>query len=765
MVDAAEPLPELDLSEAEEWRVLVTRGGDPCNYVILASPGKGAGRNLLEMALLRHAWNAPERPPPKPAPEIRVSLIVPTHRRPERLRDLLETAAALDPPPFEVIVVDNDPDERTADDVAAEFGFRYVREPRKGLNIARRRGLAEARGEVVAYTDDDCLLPTGWLRRVPEAFLDPLVGAVSGPGFPAELETGAQLRRDEEAGFQKPLELKRYDWRTVPPVNSGVVGSGNGMAFRRELALDLELFPPELDAGTRAPAAGDLYALYRVLAAGWDVVQEPAMFFFHRHPAEAGSARRTIRAYGLGVGAYCTKVLFEDGELAVLATWHWFLRRWVEGIVDAMTGESDSGRVRVRFEYFMWSLLGPVAWRRALSDLDADGRAALSRSRAAAPSDSFVELAARRGSSARAQLALLQRLRMRRTWWRLAVGALPRRAPAAPAPVSAGAQPAPSPDGWEVIVGPGEHVPDLPVPVVQARGERSPVGWWEAVTTAAAASTAEKLAIVFPGVQVGPRWFAEVSAAFEGERLAGIIGAGLKDADPPQPVRLVSRRQSPAGFPSRGVAAQFLAVRRSHYEDLGGFDPSVAALAAYAPLLHFTERAFEAGFAMARCDTHDISPPGRYRPARARGEWARMRARGALIALQARELGWAAGAWHLLTRGALPLVRLRRLSVPQREGLRHSFGALAAFSFGAAWALASGLRPAANADVCGRCVALPRWRRVSTRGSLRARMRRTKAPPGSLRRAVTRRRPTRNRAVARPGADRPRMTIRPRTSR
>ena len=68
---------------------------------------------------------------------------------------------------FEVVLVDNCP-RQSAKPVAEAFTARlpltYVAEPRLGLSIARNRALEASRGDLVVWTDDDVLVPSGWLR-------------------------------------------------------------------------------------------------------------------------------------------------------------------------------------------------------------------------------------------------------------------------------------------------------------------------------------------------------------------------------------------------------------------------------------------------------------------------------------------------------------------------------------------------------------------------------------------------------------------------
>jgi glycosyltransferase involved in cell wall biosynthesis len=107
-----------------------------------------------------------------------ISVIVCTHSRPHALRALLETVCALDLPgglSWEILVVDNEPAEKDANEaVASSFAgrlpLRFVREPAPGLCRARNRGVREARGRHICWTDDDTLLDRSWLSAYARAF-------------------------------------------------------------------------------------------------------------------------------------------------------------------------------------------------------------------------------------------------------------------------------------------------------------------------------------------------------------------------------------------------------------------------------------------------------------------------------------------------------------------------------------------------------------------------------------------------------------------
>ncbi|HEY2467801.1 MAG TPA: glycosyltransferase family A protein [Terracidiphilus sp.] len=93
-----------------------------------------------------------------------VSVVICTRKRPVLLKRCLTAVARLNPAPTHIIlVVDNSKGDKDTEDVAREFGARYIIEPKPGLNRARSRGLAECETEFVAFLDDDVVPAPNWL--------------------------------------------------------------------------------------------------------------------------------------------------------------------------------------------------------------------------------------------------------------------------------------------------------------------------------------------------------------------------------------------------------------------------------------------------------------------------------------------------------------------------------------------------------------------------------------------------------------------------
>src|ERR1700688_2110346 len=110
---------------------------------------------------------------PLGSPMPHFSVIIPTIGRTEELHKMLRSLADQRPADFEVIVVDQNEDDRVdrlLSTLAAEVTVSHVRRGQKGASGARNAGLAIASGEIVSCPDDDCWYPAALLSNVGEWF-------------------------------------------------------------------------------------------------------------------------------------------------------------------------------------------------------------------------------------------------------------------------------------------------------------------------------------------------------------------------------------------------------------------------------------------------------------------------------------------------------------------------------------------------------------------------------------------------------------------
>src|SRR5271165_3469739 len=103
-----------------------------------------------------------------------ITIVICTFERSERLAKALSSLSVQvlpDSVEWEVLVVDNNSRDKTRE-VVEEFcrqypgRFRYTFEPEQGKSCALNRGVGEARGDIVAFTDDDVTLEPTWLQNL-----------------------------------------------------------------------------------------------------------------------------------------------------------------------------------------------------------------------------------------------------------------------------------------------------------------------------------------------------------------------------------------------------------------------------------------------------------------------------------------------------------------------------------------------------------------------------------------------------------------------
>lgn len=115
-----------------------------------------------------------------------ISVIAPAYNRPEGLKALLAALAEQSYPPyrFELLIGDDGSTPPLAEQVSVKdcpFSVRFLREANQGPATARNRGAREARGTILAFTDDDCVPSPAWLEAIADTLSDPAHTAVHGP--------------------------------------------------------------------------------------------------------------------------------------------------------------------------------------------------------------------------------------------------------------------------------------------------------------------------------------------------------------------------------------------------------------------------------------------------------------------------------------------------------------------------------------------------------------------------------------------------------
>jgi GT2 family glycosyltransferase len=234
---------------------------------------------------------------------ISLSVIVCTRDRPQQLRQCLTRIGSLVHPTagtVEILVVNNGPRYGVPELVAevadgSSLAFHYLEEPAPGLARGRNRGLAAARGEVIAFTDDDCLPADDWLAALETAFCRRDVDLL-----------GGRVELHDPSDRSVTIKTKREALQSASGLDGFVHGCN--LAFRRSVVESVGGFDPRFGSGSVVPGAEDTDLIYRAFLAGFRASYEPSVVVAHAHGRKTVDAEERLRRrYRISIGALQTK--------------------------------------------------------------------------------------------------------------------------------------------------------------------------------------------------------------------------------------------------------------------------------------------------------------------------------------------------------------------------------------------------------------------------------------------------------------------------
>ncbi len=214
--------------------------------------------------------------PPRPARTPMVSVVICAYNAERTMRPCLESLRKLDYPNYEVVIVDDGSRDRTAE-ISMDFPeFRLIRQPNKGLSVARNVGMHAARGELIAYTDSDCVVDPHWLSFMARAMVEGGFDGCGGPNY-APHEDG-RIEGCVSASPGAPCHVLTGDDRAEHL-------AGCNMVFSKSALLEAGGFDPQFTS-----AGDDVDICWRMLESGLRLGFCPAAFVWHFR-------RNTVKAY------------------------------------------------------------------------------------------------------------------------------------------------------------------------------------------------------------------------------------------------------------------------------------------------------------------------------------------------------------------------------------------------------------------------------------------------------------------------------------
>jgi glycosyltransferase involved in cell wall biosynthesis len=235
----------------------------------------------------------------------RVSTVICTRNRPDLIGTAVASVLANTYPDFDLLVVDQSTDGRTGDIVrglqAQHANLRYLHTDKAGLSRAYNIGIRETAGEILAFTDDDCVAPTDWVADVVAAFASEteaelLYGQVMLPAALAD--------RADDVPTLAIVEPWKQNRRIAP---FQLYGMGANFAARRSLFDRIGLFDEILGGGGPLKSSQDFDLQYRAYVGGVTTTYRPEVQIDHYGLRTPEQWPGTDLAYGTGDGAFYTK--------------------------------------------------------------------------------------------------------------------------------------------------------------------------------------------------------------------------------------------------------------------------------------------------------------------------------------------------------------------------------------------------------------------------------------------------------------------------
>lgn len=251
------------------------------------------------------------------------SVVIPTYRRPTPLSNLLSSLTRLRyrHSRFEVIVVDDGGDiplEPIIFKFHDQMNVTLLRQENSGPAMARNYGASQAKGEYLAFADDDCLPDPNWLQALAHGFRESPYCICGGKTVNALIEnhysTASQLLVD--------YLYEHYN----PTQKIGAFFLANNFAVARERFQEMGGFDPTLRFGE------DRDFCYRWRSRGYSFVFAPDAVVYHAHSLTLFSFLRLHFLYGGGNFQFLQRCAAQGTRAIRLSPPSWYIELMFSGI-------------------------------------------------------------------------------------------------------------------------------------------------------------------------------------------------------------------------------------------------------------------------------------------------------------------------------------------------------------------------------------------------------------------------------------------------
>lgn len=244
-----------------------------------------------------------------------ISVLIPTFQRSKKIIPCVKSLLENNHQQFEIIIVDQNKDMNTKN-VLKKINSRKIKYYHlfhsKGKAKALNFAISKTKGDILAFTDDDCLVEKNWLSEMNKSFKKyPKVIGVLGTVFPyrSEKNTGKICPAINPKRKELMLSENNYKFEHL--------GLGNNMAFKKSLFKKSGFFKPWLGIGSVSKAGFESEFIYRVIRQSKLIYITQKARVYHNRWQTPKEHQEKQNMYTCGYLAFCSYYLFK-GDFQII---------------------------------------------------------------------------------------------------------------------------------------------------------------------------------------------------------------------------------------------------------------------------------------------------------------------------------------------------------------------------------------------------------------------------------------------------------------
>jgi glycosyltransferase involved in cell wall biosynthesis len=273
-----------------------------------------------------------------------ISILIPTYDRSNKLKTCLLSILKNSFIDYEVLILDQSKNNLSERCVASFHNkrIRYVKLNFLGKSKALNQGAALSKGNILVFTDDDCIADPKWLDSINNFYLNhPTVSGVFGKTLPYQPKKHRNLICP--ATFQKNNELFTSNPKDIFYTT---LGQGNNMSYRKNMFLNLRGMNEKFGPGAIISTAEDCQFIYHALINKYILAYHPKILMYHDRWISYTEERLLQATYTLGICACVSNYIIHFRDTKILSLFRYRYHEYIGIKIKQLFSLIIRGKIR-----------------------------------------------------------------------------------------------------------------------------------------------------------------------------------------------------------------------------------------------------------------------------------------------------------------------------------------------------------------------------------------------------------------------------------